>query len=212
MVCFLGFLDVECIHLICGNRGTCQNFFMLIKHFSHIYKLLPINYIYSDFKFYFMYKIKFKDLLLNLYFLKQHQLFRFKVLSTISCTDFPELYNRFELTYTLMSIDFPFILNIKTKVSEFTNINSSSFFFKSAVWLEREIWDMFGIYFLNNFDLRRILTDYGFPYHPLRKTFPLQGFFQVQYNFIKKKIYYINNNFSQIKPVKIVNSVWNKLV
>lgn len=186
--------------------------FYNMKSFFNINKLLPLKYIYSDLKLYFSYTINFTDLLLHLFFLKQHQLFRFRILSTISCVDYPELYNRFELTYTLMSISFPFILNLKIKISEFTNIDSSSLFFKSGVWLEREIWDMFGLYFKNNFDLRRILTDYGFPYHPLRKTFPLQGFFQIHYNFIKKKIFYINNNFNQIKPNKNINSVWNKLI
>lgn len=178
---------------------------------NHITKLLPINYIYTDFKYSFTYKIIFNDLLLTLYFLKQHQNFRFKILSTISCTDYPELFNRFELNYILMSIDFPFILNLKIKFSEFTSISSSSIYFKSAVWLEREIWDMFGIYFINNFDLRRILTDYGFPYHPLRKTFPLQGFLQIGYNFIKKRVYYTPISFFQNKPLKLVNSVWNKV-
>ena len=183
-----------------------------MKSILTLNKLLPLNYIYSDLKLYFSYTINVKNLLINLYFLKNYQLFRFRILSTISCTDYPELYNRFEITYTLMSIDFPCILNLKIKISEFTNINSSSLFFKSGVWLEREIWDMFGVYFINNFDLRRILTDYGFPYHPLRKTFPLQGFTQINYNYIKKKIYYINNHFSQVKPFKNINSVWSKLI
>ena len=184
----------------------------MIYSLVNIAKLIPVKYFYSDFLYNCAIKINYKYLILCLFFFKQHQIFRFKVLSVISCTDYPELINRFELTYTLMSIDFPFILNIKTSISEFCNINSSSIFYKSAVWLEREIWDMFGIYFLNNFDLRRILTDYGFPYHPLRKTFPLQGFYQIYYNFIKKKILYCKNTYNQLKPIKHLNSQWNLLV
>jgi len=176
-----------------------------------IYNLIPVKFLYSDFKLNYILKIDYKNLLLVLFFFKQHQNFRFKILSVISCTDFPELLNRFELTYTLMSVDFPLILNVKTSISEFTNIVSSSIYYKSSVWLEREIWDMFGIYFINNFDLRRILTDYGFPYHPLRKTFPLQGFSQIYYNFIKKKPLYCKNFYNQIKPIKNINSPWNLL-
>jgi len=70
---------------------------------------------------------------------------------------------------------------------------------------------MFGVYFINNFDLRRILTDYGFPYYPLRKTFPLQGFSEITYNYIKKKIVYVPNTYSQVKPLKNVVSNWVKL-
>ena len=71
---------------------------------------------------------------------------------------------------------------------------------------------MFGVYFINNFDLRRILTDYGFPYYPLRKTFTLQGFTQIHYNFIKKKFIISIINFSQVKSFKNINSVWSKLI
>lgn len=175
----------------------------------NFYNILPIKFLYTDFKFSFIYKIHYKDLLIILFYLKNHQNLRFNILSTISCTDYPEINLRFELTYILMSLDFPFLLHLKINISEFTELNSSSIYFKSAVWLEREIWDMFGLYFINNFDLRRILTDYGFPYHPLRKTFPLQGFFQVYYNFIKKKVYYINLITSQVKNNKFLNSTWN---
>ena len=111
-----------------------------------------------------------------------------------------------------MSVDWPIIINIKTKVSEFINVDSSSFLYKSSVWLEREIWDMFGVYFNNNLDLRRILTDYGFPYHPLRKSFPLQGYTQINYNLKTKKIYYIMNFFNQLKPLKKLGTPWSNLI
>jgi NADH-quinone oxidoreductase subunit C len=152
-----------------------------------------------------------KNLLVCIQFFKDSQLTRYKLLSTITCIDFPEMHNRFELIYTLMSIDFPHILNLRFKISEFVNIESISSLYKSSVWLEREVWDMFGIYFLNNLDLRRILTDYGFPYHPLRKTFPLQGFSEINFNFLKKKVNYIPLNLSQEKPNKNVISTWVKL-
>jgi len=177
----------------------------------NISNLIPIKFLYTDSKCVLNLIIENKNLLLCLKFLKDYQILRFKMLSTLTCTDFPELINRFELTYTLLSLDFPMFLNLKIKVAEFVNVDSVSVFFKSAVWLEREVWDMFGVYFINNFDLRRILTDYGFPYHPLRKTFPLQGFSEITYNYIKKKIVYVPNTYSQVKPLKNVVSNWVKL-
>jgi NADH:ubiquinone oxidoreductase subunit C len=179
--------------------------------FFNIFKVLPLKYIFSDSKFLFSINIHYINLLINFFFLRQHQQYRFKVLSTISCVDYPELEDRFEVIYTLMSLDFPLVLNLKLKSSEYVYINSSSIYFKSAVWLEREIWDMFGIYFINNFDLRRILTDYGFPYHPLRKTFPLQGYSQITYQFVAKRMGYTPNVYSQIKATKIISSIWNKV-
>lgn len=178
----------------------------------NLFKILPLNYIYTDLKTNYIIKLKLKDLFSSIYILYKHQNFRFKVLSTISCTDFPELYNRFELTYILMSINFPLILNLKIKFREFNNVESLSSIYKSAVWLEREIWDLFGIYFKNNLDLRRILTDYGFLYHPLRKTFPLQGFDQLYYNLYNKKIFYRKNFFINIKPIKSFKNVWLNVV
>lgn len=175
-------------------------------------KLIPLNSFNTDLKNIIILFIDSKFIIIVLKFLQEYQNLRFRILSTISCTDFPELINRFELTYILMSVDWPFIINIKTKVSEFINIDSSSFLYKSSVWLEREIWDMFGVYFNNNLDLRRILTDYGFPYHPLRKSFPLQGYSQVNYNLKTKKIYYIMNFFNQFKPLKKLGTPWSNLI
>nr|BDB10230.1 NADH dehydrogenase subunit 9 [Actinophrys sol] len=175
-------------------------------------ELIPIKFLYTDLKNFLYLIINYKYLIIILKFFQNYQNLRFRVLSTISCTDFPELLNRFELTYILMSIDWPFIINIKMKVSEFINIDSSSFLYKSAVWLEREIWDMFGVYFSNNLDLRRILTDYGFPYHPLRKTFPLQGYMEVHFNLKVKNVYYIKILLSQAKPLKNLVTPWLNLI
>ena len=174
----------------------------------NIQKYIPCNYLYTDKNCSLIISISNIYLYTVLNFLKLHQNFRFNLLSTISCVDYPQLDKRFELNYILMSLDFPFILIVKTKVSEYENVFSCSLLYKSSIWLEREVWDLFGVYFKNNFDLRRILTDYGFPYHPLRKTFPLQGFNQIHYSFIKKKIYYIPNKFSQTKPLKLLNNPW----
>jgi NADH:ubiquinone oxidoreductase subunit C len=174
-------------------------------------KLLPIIKISTDFKNNFFIYIDPKNILVCLNFLKNHQIFRFRILTTISCTDYPEKFNRFEISYILLAIDYPFVIHVKTNVSEFQSILSISSIFQSSVWLEREIWDMFGIYFKNNLDLRRILTDYGFPYHPLRKTFPLMGFTEVYYNFLNKKILYKPLRLSQLKNIKRLNLNWSFL-
>jgi NADH:ubiquinone oxidoreductase subunit C len=184
---------------------------MITITLKKISNIIPVTKIYANGRFSVCCFVEHKNILMALNVLKLHQNFRFKVLSTISCTDFPELKNRFELTYTLLSVDFPIIINVKTKISEFNTIESSSMYYRSSVWLEREIWDMFGVYFINHFDLRRILTDYGYPFHPLRKTFPLQGFSYIYFNAQYKKLFYKELKLIQRKPMKNINSVWSKV-
>lgn len=106
----------------------------------------------------------------------------FKSLVDISAADYPERANRFEINYHLLSIKYNTRLNIKTYLDEVTDIESITMVYKNANWSERELWDLFGIYFKNNDDLRRILTDYGFEGHPLRKDFPLTGYYEVLYD------------------------------
>ena len=100
--------------------------------------------------------------------------------------------NRFEINYNLLSLSFNIRLRVKVFIKDiFFNINSISNLYKSANWLEREVWDMFGIYFSKHNDLRRILTDYGFEGFPLRKDFPLIGFSEIYYSYKTKRIEYI---------------------
>jgi len=184
----------------------------MFKNFAKTLKnILPFTKIYTNYTNNTILYVEPKNLMICLHVLKQHQVYRFTIMSVISCIDYPEKLKRFELVYTMLSIDYPFVLNVSIAVSEFETVLSSSILFKSAVWLEREIWDMFGVYFKHNHDLRRILTDYGFPYHPLRKTFPLMGFTEIYYNFLHKKIYYTSLTVSQLKNVKKINSVWSNL-
>jgi len=103
--------------------------------------------------------------------------------------------NRFELTYSFL-----FETNrifLKTKISLNKHILSLSPVYSSAIWLEREVWDMFGIKFLLHPDLRRILTDYGFKGHPLRKDFPLTGYYEIQYDDISQSIIVLPLELSQ---------------
>ena len=95
-------------------------------------------------------------------------------------------------------------------MNEIQTIDSIMNIYKVANWFEREIWDMFGIFFRNHTDLRRILTDYGFEGYPLRKDFPLTGFLEVYYNELKKRVVYKSVNLSQQYRVFEFNSPWNK--
>lgn len=122
-------------------------------------------------------------------FLKQNQQLRFDCLLDIWAVDFLGK-NRFEVNYLLLSIINQSRVIIRTRVDEYTGLPSISDLFKSSGWLEREVWDMYGILFFGNMDLRRILTDYGFEGHPLRKDFPLSGFSEVRYDDGDKRIVY----------------------
>jgi NADH-quinone oxidoreductase subunit C len=117
-----------------------------------------------------------------LFFLKNNSLLNFKSLMDIWCNDFPNKLNRFEVNYLLLSIKFNIRIIIKFFLNYKENIYSINNLYNSSIWLEREIWDLFGIYFNNHIDLRRILTDYGFEGFALRKDFPLSGFLEIRYD------------------------------
>merc|ERR1711860_453663 len=94
----------------------------------------------------------------------------------------PTRKNRFEVVYNLLSLRYNARIRVKTYTDELTPIESADSVFKAANWYEREIFDMFGVFFSNHPDLRRILTDYGFEGHPFRKDFPLSGYTEVRYD------------------------------
>jgi NADH/F420H2 dehydrogenase subunit C len=121
-------------------------------------------------------------------FLKYSTNTQFKQLLEITAVDFPDKGKRFEVVYMLLSIRFNTRLIVKVCVNEVTSVPSIVDIFPSAGWAERESWDMFGIFFAGNPDLRRILTDYGFEGYPLRKDFPLSGYVEVRYDSAKKRV------------------------
>lgn len=121
-------------------------------------------------------------------FLKNHTNTQFKMLIDITAVDYPSRSSRFEVVYQLLSIHYNARIRVKTNVDELTPIESVSSLFPSANWFERETWDMFGICFLHHPDLRRILTDYGFEGHPLRKDFPVSGYVEFRYDDSKKRV------------------------
>tara|TARA_B100000579_G_scaffold380828_1_gene348966 strand:+ start:360 stop:959 length:600 start_codon:yes stop_codon:yes gene_type:complete len=133
----------------------------------------------------------------TLLFLKTNKKCNFKQLIDITAVDFPEREKRFKVIYLLLShennnrVIITSNIEIKTKIPSIVNI------FPSANWMEREVFDMYGLQFENHPDLRRILTDYGFEGHPLRKDFPLSGFTEVRYNEDKKKVINEDVNLEQ---------------
>uniref|UniRef100_A0A9L0I867 NADH dehydrogenase [ubiquinone] iron-sulfur protein 3, mitochondrial n=1 Tax=Equus asinus TaxID=9793 RepID=A0A9L0I867_EQUAS len=121
-------------------------------------------------------------------FLRDHSNAQFKSLADLTAVDIPTRQNRFEIVYNLLSLRFNCRIRVKTYTDELTPIESAVSVHKAANWYEREIWDMFGVFFANHPDLRRILTDYGFEGHPFRKDFPLSGYVELCYDDEVKRV------------------------
>jgi NADH-quinone oxidoreductase subunit C len=142
-----------------------------------------------------------KDLIDVVQFLKLNEKCKFRQLIDIAGVDYPEDEIRFELVYLFLSHEYNTRIKLLIKFQLSQTINSITKIFPSANWMEREVFDMYGIKFKNHPDLRRILTDYGFKGHPLRKDFPLTGFNEVRYSEKEKKVIY--------EPVKLEQNYRN---
>ncbi|BGP29685.1 Putative NADH-ubiquinone oxidoreductase 30.4 kDa subunit, mitochondrial [Rhodotorula toruloides] len=123
-----------------------------------------------------------------MYFLRDHTNTQFKQVMDICGADYPTRGKRFEVIYHLLSVRHQSRIRVKTYADETSPVPSIVKIFRGADWYEREAWDMYGIYFTGHPDLRRILTDYGFEGHPLRKDFPLTGYTEVRYDEEKKRV------------------------
>lgn len=119
----------------------------------------------------------------------------FEQLIDITAADYPARPDRFEVIYAMLSLRYNVRVRVKVTTDEDTPVPSVVPQFSSAIWMEREVWDMYGIVFEGNDDLRRILTDYGFEGHPLRKDFPLTGFVELRYDETLRRVVY--------EPVKL---------
>ena len=126
--------------------------------------------------------IQDKDITKTLMFFKDNPSFNMLTLIDFTAVDYPKEEKRFLLIYNLLSVSKNFRIKIKTWVSADKPVSSVTEIFPCANWYEREAWDLFGIRFVGHPDLRRILTDYDFVGHPLRKDFPLTGFTQVKFD------------------------------
>jgi len=121
-------------------------------------------------------------------FLRDHTMCQYKQLVDVTAVDWPSKPYRFEVVYNMLSVQFNTRIRVKTYTDELTPIESANPLFLSADWAEREVWDMYGVFFSNHPDLRRILTDYGFEGHPQRKDFPLAGYYEVRYCDEQKRV------------------------
>lgn len=160
---------------------------LLYNKFINLIRYLPILVSFSYFKEQILVVNK-SSLLFVLQNFKLHSLFQFNFLVCISGVDLLGFQYRFSVVYELLSLPFNFRVRLKVFLNEFSLISSVSDIYLNSVWWEREIWDLFGIFFENNPDLRRILTDYGFEGFPLRKDFPLSGFYGVCYSNVHKLV------------------------
>ena len=128
-------------------------------------------------------------------FLRDDSNCQFKVLIDITAVDFPERDERFEVVYNLLSVALNQRIRIKVATDETAPVPSVTSIYSAAAWFEREVWDLYGVLFTDHPDLRRLLTDYGFEGHPLRKDFPLTGYVEVRYDAEQKRVVY--------EPVKL---------
>ena len=135
-------------------------------------------------------EVQIGSILKTILFLKTNEKCKFRQLIDITAVDYPEKDKRFKLVYILLSHETNLRLIINSYINEKTEIPTIIKIFPSANWMEREVFDMYGITFKDHPDLRRILTDYNFEGHPLRKDFPLTGHAEVRYNEDKKKVIY----------------------
>ena len=132
--------------------------------------------------------VDIENLISVILFLKTNDKCRFKQLIDITAVDYPEKKKRFKMVYLLLSHENNLRIIININIDEKTTVPSITKIFPSANWMEREVFDMYGISFKDHPDLRRILTDYGFDGYPLRKDFPLTGHLEVRYSEEKKKV------------------------
>lgn len=154
-----------------------------------------IFYIYKRDYYYIMTDLKYLNKILNFLFL--HINTQAKIFIDLSVVDIPTNRSRFILVYQLLSHIFHNRFLLKCIADENDHVYSICSLYPNASWYERESWDLFGIYFIGNQDMRRILTDYGFQGHPLRKDFPLSGFVEVSYSERIKNIKYSSVSFIQ---------------
>ena len=140
-------------------------------------------------------EVDIEKLYSTILYLKLNDKCRFKQLIDITAVDYPKKAKRFKLVYLLLSHENNLRILININIDEKTHVPSITKIFPSANWMEREVFDMYGVSFKDHPDLRRILTDYGFKGYPLRKDFPLTGHTEVRYSEEHKKVIY--------EPVKL---------
>jgi NADH-quinone oxidoreductase subunit C len=144
-----------------------------------------------------------------LIFLKYHTNTLYKQLIDLYGVDYGEKIQRFEICYNLLSILFHRRLNVTLVLSEQQKVQSVCDLYPNSSWYEREVYDLFGFIFQGNNDFRRILTDYGFKGHPMRKDFPLTGYIELRYDDFGKRIRYERVTLSQDYRIFTLKNPWS---
>jgi NADH-quinone oxidoreductase subunit C len=142
-----------------------------------------------------MLTVRREKILELLAFLRDDPRCQFQQLMTICGVDYPDRVERFEVVYNLLSLTHNHRIRVKLTTDEATPVPSAVAVYSTANWFERETWDLYGVFFAGHPDLRRILTDYGFEGHPLRKDFPMTGYVEMRYDDEQKRVVY--------EPVKL---------
>jgi len=182
--------------------------FFNIEHFHMLSKIIPTYHFFQHNQNEIGVVVPKSFLIACLKIFKQHINLKLDLLTCISGVDLITNNYRFCIVYELLSITFNFRLRVKIYTNETEVVSSVVCIYPSANWWEREVWDMFGIYFRNNKDLRRLLTDYGFEGYPLRKDFPICGYIELRYSTKHKRIINEFVNFSQEQKVSTQGAQW----
>ena len=184
-------IDLNFYYISIWSKLYIKFIYLIIAKFNNFIFLLNISFYFILFS-----TIKYIDL------------FRMHSLSELTAINYPEYFFNFELIYIFISykLNLRFLLKLNI-AKEFLVLSLSNFFF-NANWLEREVWDLFGIKFICHNDLRRILTDYGFSGHPLLKFFPLMGFSELRYDDSLNKIIREQIEMTQAYRYFIYNTPW----
>ena len=180
------------------------NNFVIIDNLKNISKICPIKKI-QLFNSEITLVVNTEDILNILLFFRNNYLCQFKILSCLSGVDYPKKKHRFSIVYDILSVRYNSRFKIKIFTSELLGVESSACLYSASDWFECEIWDMFGVFFKNHPNLKRILTDYGFQGYPLRKDFPLSGFIEMRYNESSKRV--INESIELSQEYRTFNFI-----
>lgn len=184
-------IDLNYFYITTWSKIYIKYIYILITKFNNFIFLLNTYFYFILFS-----KIKLIDI------------FRIQSLSELTAINYPEYFYSFQILYIILSYKLNLRLLLKLNIIKEALVLSLSNMFLNANWLEREIWDLYGIKFICHDDLRRILTDYGFSGHPLLKFFPLMGFSELRYDDTLNKIIREQIEMTQAYRLFIYNTPW----
>jgi NADH:ubiquinone oxidoreductase subunit C len=195
-----------------SNKYDHNTDLMFVNYiFLNLIKYIRMIIVNKDKNNFNIYLKDHRDIDVIILFFKRHTQMQFNVLSDIFGVDLLNKKKRFNIAYCLSTFKYNSRIRINLFLNENEKITTTTFIFNNSGWLEREIWDLLGIFFEGNPDLRRILTDYGFDGFPLRKDFPLNGFIELRYDDSLKRIVYEAIEITQEYRFYDFESPWDHL-